>query len=131
MQSEPGPAGETKEHLFAMGFGMFKEGTGESRLEGFGLHAPKDPGSGVQRYGEDTSLDPGIPPGSVIIDFRQFRHGTSGGLGGPVAFPGVDHTFEDESAVHRAEALFAGALRMWHHSGHVPLFVADAGDVEE
>ena len=40
-----------------------------------------------------------------------------------------DHTLKHQPPVRAAQQRFAGALGMRHQAGHIPPFIADAGDI--
>ena len=74
VQAEPEIVGETKEHLFAGGFGGDEFLAGEFAEEGEIVTA-KDALFAVKMNAEDFGVEAGIPLAAVVIDFGEFGHG--------------------------------------------------------
>src|ERR1035437_2633402 len=71
-------------------------------------------------------------PAFLLDELDSFTnlHTSSGLLDTPSA-ERVNHALQHQSPISAAQDRLAGALRMRHRAGHVPLLVADAGDAVE
>ena len=74
VQAEPEIVGETKEHLFAGGFGGHEFLTGEFGKKGE-IVAAKDAFFAMKMDAKDFGVEAGVPLAAVVIDLGEFGHG--------------------------------------------------------